>query len=185
VVNNGSAFFNPVIDPTNFPDLWYGSCTINAPGSVVGFVQMRTIGTDLAAAYEAINASSSDKVAFAPLVGKMLANGFATVLTIQNLSTTSDAHVTVDYVPSAEYIASGGSATTITIPSFTIPAGGSVLHNHRLASGANSVPGLPAGWYGSAKVTSADQPVSGFMQLTNINPSGDTTMAHDLFTRAS
>lgn len=178
--NSASYFFNPVTD-TSIPGGWFGSCRIQASGNVVAFVQMRTIGTDEAAAYEAIPAGGTDRTVFVPLVAKRLGNGFATAVTIQNLSTTNAAHVNLTYVPSSDYVTSGGSSSNMVIPNVEIPASGSLIHNHRTTSG---VPQLPEGWFGTLVVESSDQPIHAFVQLTRIGTaSGDTFMAHNAFTQ--
>ena len=184
IADNAAYYFNPVTD-LSLPEAWYGACRVSSTGSVVAFVQMRFIGTDQAAAYEAIRADGTDTVAFIPLVAKRLANGFATAVTIQNLSPTDPASVTFTYVPSPDYVAGGGSSSNIVVGPYSIPAGGSLIHNHRLG-GTGSGSGqhnLPDEWYGSLVVDSSDQPINGFVQLTNIyNSSGDDFMAHDAFT---
>lgn len=183
--DRGSYSFNPVTNMT-IPALFYGSCQVTSSADIVAFVQMRVINTGEAAAYEAIRSDTPDTAVMVPLVAKRLANGFATVVTIQNLNTTTAATVDLIYTPSAEYIASGGSSAVITIDDVTIGAGGSVLQNHRLLSGANTVPELPERWYGTLEVRS-DQPVAAFVQLTvmpSINPNvpgGDNLMAHNAF----
>ncbi|MEM2676098.1 MAG: hypothetical protein QXT10_06370 [Candidatus Bathyarchaeia archaeon] len=178
-----SFFVNPVID-TTLPDNWYGSCRISASAGVVAFVQMRVIGTDRAAAYEAIPGGSTDKKVLVPLAAKRLANGFATVINIQNLSVSASAHVTFTYIPSPEYVAGGGLSTNIVITNVEIPAGGSIQHNLRLSGAAPpAVPALPDGWYGTCIVESADQPISGFVELTMLTGEGDTYQAHTVFTQ--
>ena len=177
--NNAAYYFNPVTD-TSIPAGFFGSCVITAPANVVAFVQMRFIATGEAAAYEAIPDGGTDKKTIIPLVAKRLANGFATAVTIQNLS-NSTANVTLTYTPSPDY---GGSASPITTNT-TIPANGSLIQNHRVPSG---VPSLPDGWFGTLTVSS-DTPVNAFVQLTflrSINsglPSGDNFMAHNAFTQ--
>lgn len=181
VANNASFNINPVIDST-LPARWYGSCRIDSgTAGVVAFVQMRIIGTDRAAAYEALSANSTDKRVLVPLAAKRLANGFATVTTIQNLNVNIPARVTFTYIPSPEYVASGGSSSNIVI-SDVIPAGGSLQHNLRLPSGPAAVTQLPDGWYGTCIVQSIDQPISGIAELTFLTGAGDTYQAHNLFT---
>jgi hypothetical protein len=187
VPNNAAYYFNPVTGLTNFPTVWYGSCRLTSTaGNLVAFVQMRQIGTDNNGAYEAINASGTDKKVLVPLVSKRLGNGFATVVNVQNLNNSVAASVTFTYVPSAEYIAAGGSVTPIVVGPYTIPAGGSIQHNHRL-TGSGSGTGqhnLPDGWYGTLTASSSDQPINGIVQLTNINAqAGDTFMVHNAFTQ--
>jgi hypothetical protein len=181
ITDSASYFFNPVTDFT-IPAEFYGSCVIDSTADIVAFVQMRILATGQAAAYEAIPSSGSEQTAFIPLVAKRLGNGFATVATIQNKS-GSLATVDLTYTPSSEY---GGSSTPVEINDVEIQPYGSLLHNHRISSGAGSVPSLPDGWYGSLTVES-DQPIDSFVQLTFaafINPSipsGDTFMAHNGF----
>ena len=185
IPNNGAYYFNPVTD-MSIQANWYGACRIASTGGIVSFVQMRFVTGTNAAAYEAIKGDGTDTNAFIPLVAKRLANGFATAVTIQNLNPSSTASVTFTYVPSPDYVLSGGSASNVVVGPYTIPAGGSLIHNHRLA-GTGSGTGqhnLPDGWYGSLTVTSSNQPIHGFVQLTNIiDATGDTFMAHNAFTQ--
>ncbi len=185
VADNASYYFNPVTDSTNFPTGWYGSCMVDAGSSnVVAFVQMRTVGTDNAGAYEAINASGTNTKAFVPLVAKRLGNGFASAVTIQNLSSTTDANVTLTYTPSPDYVAAGGSATALTT-STTIPKSASLIQNQRLTTFAVGATAMPSGWFGTLTVQSTNSvAIDGFVQLTNVNnPAGDTFMAHGVFTQ--
>jgi hypothetical protein len=185
IPNNAAYYFNPVTDLT-IQASWYGACRITSTGGIVSFVQMRFVTGTNAAAYEAIKGDSTDTKVFIPLVAKRLANGFATAVTIQNINPSSTASVTFTYVPSPDYVLSGGSASNIVVGPYTIPAGGSLIHNHRLA-GTGSGTGqhnLPDEWYGSLTVSSSNRPIHGFVQLTNIiDTTGDTFMAHNAFTQ--
>lgn len=177
---NGAYYFNPVTD-TSFQGNWYGSCTLSSGGNnVVSFVQMRYVGagnTDNAAAYEAMRGNGTDKRAVFPLYQKILTDGSATAVTIQNLSSTSAANVTFVYAGLPNLPANCSASINATIP-----ANGSLIHNHRINSGANSVTQLGTNCSGSLLVTS-DQPIDGFIQLTNVNnPAGDTFMAHNAIT---
>ncbi|MGQ9547776.1 MAG: hypothetical protein ACUVWS_04000 [Roseiflexus sp.] len=182
IANNAAYYFNPVTD-TSIQAGFFGSCVITAPANVVAFVQMRFIATGEAAAYEAIPDGGTDTKTIIPLVAKRLANGFATAVTIQNLS-NSNATVSLTYTPSPDYVSAGGSANSITT-SATIPANGSLIQNHRIPT---AVPLLPDGWFGTLTVQS-NTPVNAFVQLTflkSINsglPSGDNFMAHNAFTQ--
>ena len=182
IANNAAYYFNPVTD-MSIQAAWYGACRITSTGGVVSFVQMRYVPGTNAAAYEAIKGDGTDLNAFIPLVAKRLVNGFATAVTIQNLNVASTASVTFTYIPSPDYT---GSSSNIVVGPYTIPAGGSLIHNHRLA-GTGSGTGqhnLPDEWFGSLTVTSSDQPIHGFVQLTNIiEATGDTFMAHNAFTQ--
>ncbi|CAN5859537.1 hypothetical protein BH10CHL1_BH10CHL1_03280 [soil metagenome] len=177
-----SYFFNPVTDLTNLPTDWFGSCRIDTTGfdSVV-FVQMRYVGGsngNQAAAYEAIQATGTNKTVTFPLYAKRLANGFSTAMTIQNLSTSAAANVTLTYKKGDASLPDTCNLTKQA----SIPAGGSLIQNHRLTSGANSVPELSDTCFGTLVVTSSDQPIDGFAQLTDVSgKAGDTFMAHDGF----
>jgi hypothetical protein len=179
---NASASFNPVTN-NGFTPNWVGSCKVTAPGNVVMFVQMRYVAisgvsapanTNNAAAYEGIPAGGSNKKVTIPLIAKRLPNGFATTVTIQNLSNTA-ASCQWNYQPSAE--SASQATSTVTYP---IPANGSLQHNHRLDGNGtgNGQHNLPNGWVGSLVVT-CDQAADGFAQLTYWNSQpGDSFMAH-------
>jgi hypothetical protein len=149
------------------------------------------------AAYEGIRAGGTDRVMFVPLVAKRLPNGFASVVAIQNLSTSNTANVTLYYVPATNGACPVSSCDrdsdgdvdvndTITVSGLTIPANSSIQRNHRIPSGTDSEPTLPDNWEGALRVESADQPIDGYAQLTYyINVSGDQFMAHRVFTRAT
>ncbi|MGD8997918.1 MAG: hypothetical protein PVH80_07400 [Anaerolineae bacterium] len=178
--NSASYFFNPVTD-MSIPTGFYGACTIESTANVVAFVQMRFVDTGEAASYEAMKAGGTK--ASIPLVAKRLGNGFATAATIQNLSTTSAATVDITYIPSPDYT---GSSTPLQFNDVSIPAGGSLIHNHRVTTGA--VASMPVGWFGTMVVESEGPDINAFVQLTfmpSINPGlpgGDNFMAHNAFT---
>jgi len=184
VANNESYFFNPVTD-LSLPTNWYGSCQITATGNVVAFVQMRQPGVSASAdAYAAIKGGATNTKAIVPLAAKRLANGFATVTTIQNLDTGSAATVNLTYVPSPAYVAAGGSSAPVVVNGLPIPAGGSLIRNLRLTSGAAAETALPDGWYGTLTIQSTGAPIDAFVQLTTIGAAaGDTLMAHGVFTQ--
>lgn len=181
-VGHATSFFvNPVID-NRLPTNWYGSCRIRATQDVVAFVQMRVLGTDRAAAYEAIPANIAHRKVIIPLAAKRLPNGFATVINIQNVSVSASTTLTFTYIPSPEYVAGGGNASNIVIPNVMVPPGGSIQHNLRLSGSAPpAVPALPDGWYGTCIVESSDQPIAGFVELTMLSGQGDTYQAHTVF----
>lgn len=179
VTNTASAIFNPVTDNT-IPANWYGACTIDTTGyDTVAFVQMRFVGTDRAASYEAIRADGTKTKVIVPLYMKRLANGFATAVTIQNLG-TSAATVNIAY-----QAGDGAPAScSVNVGPFQIAAGGSLIQNHRIASGANSVPSVPDNCFGSMVVTSSNaQPLEAFVQIDDLDQNtGDPFMAHNAFT---
>lgn len=185
VQDQASYVFNPVED-TRLPDNWSGACNVTLSGNASGvvFVQMRRPGvSEEFAAYEAFPATATDTRVVVPLVSKRQPNGFATVVTVQNLDTNNPAEVRFRYVPSAEYIAGGGSSSEIT-RTVTIPPGGNQQDNHRLPDG---VAGMPDRWYGTLVVEPVNpanaRPLVAYVQLTNyLGAPGDTLMAHSAFT---
>lgn len=188
VNNYGFYAFNPLNDPNNlWPANWYGACTIVAADSAtstnydtVAFVQMRyvnppdTASTDEAAAYEAIDGNSTTTKVVVPLYAKRLGNGFATVTTIQNLSPSAPANITLEYKAGA-----GAAANCTQTLTAQIPPGQNNIQNLRITSGAGSVPQLADTCTGSLVVTSSGQPIGVMVQLTNTSTSrnGDTLMA--------
>jgi len=178
IANGGSFAWNPVTN-MNFPTTWFGACKVTAPGNAVSFVQIRTItnGTnnpDDAAAYEGIPSGGTDRQVIMPLMTRQLGNGFLTVGTIQNLTNA-------DNVVTLAYSGATGNATFTA----TIPAQGSLIQNLRTGAGLpGTFAGLPDGWVGSLKVTSATGPIAGYVQLRNVvRTVGDNFMAHNAFTQ--
>jgi hypothetical protein len=192
----GSYFFNPVTDNT-MPALWFGACNIDAGAfQTAVFVQLRFVdpsnpGANLprADAHEGIALDGTDKVVIVPLWAKRLSNAFASAITILNLSTTQATNVTLDYK-------AGDGARPECHANFTksIPAGGSLIQNQRLATGTgndnpNSVPQLPADCFGSLTVTSDNTPINAFVQFDKLDDiqvqTGDVFQAQNAFTVAS
>lgn len=180
-------YFNPVVDSgfsVSVTPRFYGPCIVESPVNVVVFVQMRFVvgpaELQEAAAYEAFPLGTTARSAFFPVVAKRLSNGFATAVSIQNLDLTSSATFTLTYLP-----AGGGSPIVQT---YTVAPGGSLIHNHRIESGPNSVSFLPNGWQGGLAVES-NRPVAAFAQLTflrDVNSNlrqGDHYMAHNALLR--
>jgi hypothetical protein len=212
IFNNQGYGFNPVPTPSGADNLfpmkgWGGSCQIDAGTyNVVALVQMRYVGvaSNGAAAYEAIPVNgSTNKTLVFPLILKRLNNGFATAVAIQNLNLGTDAsaiaHVHIKYTPSpteckVDICDQNGdgvitAADTVQYDA-TIPGAGSLIKNHRLSTGPQAETTLDShgnlairdGWQGSLVVTSSDQPINGFVQITDyLHFSGDTFMAHDAF----
>jgi hypothetical protein len=181
VGNTASVFFNPVTDNTNFPDGWYGSCIVNTGTyDTAMFVQLRFVTGSRAGAYEGILGTGNDQRVVIPLYAKRLGNGFASAVTIQNLNQGAAATVNLEYKG-----ATGSAAScTQTFNNVNIPAGGSLIQNHRIADGANSVPQIEDGCFGTLTVTSSNQPIDAFVQLDFLNDGGDAFMAHNAFTVA-
>jgi len=184
VGNNELVVFNPVTD-LSIQGNWFGSCKVDGPGNLAVFVQLRKPGVDNnAAAYEGIPATGTNTTLLVPLVAKRLSNGFATAVTIQNLSASNAATVDLLYKPGAGCSCGGN----VAVNGLNIPAGGSLIRNHRLAAGGAAETALPDGWFGTLTVTSTGgtpPAIDGFVQLTDWhNPPapGDTSMAHGVFT---
>jgi len=194
VLNKAAYHFNALTSST-YPTGWYGSCTVSAPGDVVAFVQNRyvnAVGNNGAGSYEAIPANGTDKTMFVPLIAKRLANGFASVVTIQNQSNLPGL-VKLTYIPSqiecpisvCDRNADGllTSVDNIVVVDLDLAANSSIMRNHRIPSGDNYEPIMKDGWVGSLKAE-ADVPINGFVQLTNyLYTAGDTFMAHGIFTQ--
>jgi hypothetical protein len=128
-----------------------------------------------AAAYEAMPANGEKRRLTFPYIQKIPqapATGIATGVTIQNLG-GSAANVTYTY-----YNTNGTVQTTF---SCTIAANGNRIHNHRLhPEDSSCAPNLPYGWQGSLVVTSSNQDIDGFNQVTDTgNPNGDHFMAYN------
>jgi hypothetical protein len=170
--------FNPVTD-NSIPALWFGSCKIDTTGfDTVAFVQMRFVGTGKAAAYEGINGNGTNTTAIIPLYAKRLPNTFATAITIQNLSTSNTANVTLNY--------KGGEGTPATCTKTfnkSIAAGASLIQNLRIPTGSDpNAVDIPDGCFGTLTVTS-NQPIDSFVQLDFLGQTtGDPFMAHNGFT---
>lgn len=175
IPDKSAYYFNTYTDHVNFPDNWYGGCILSSTGGhkVVTFIQYRYISTADQAAYGAIPSLSTDKTLYVPLVAKRLSNGFATTATIQNLSTTNTATMTLTYTPS-------GGGTSIVRPGVTIPPGASIIRNFR--QGGTEAPDMPDGWVGTLKVSS-DQPIQAYLANTYTTPpTGDRFAAYQGFT---
>lgn len=181
VKNTASVFFNPAPDDSGYPAEWYGSCVVNTGSfDTAMFVQMRFVTGDRADAYEGILGTGTNKRVVVPLYAKRLENTFASAITIQNLNESSAANVTLEYKGAA-----GSDASCTKTSTTSIPAGGSLIQNQRIADGPNSVPDIADGCVGTLTVTSSDQPIDAFVQLDFTGQGGDAFMAHDAFTVAT
>lgn len=183
VNQSATYFFNPVTD-NSMAGGFFGACRIDTTGyDTVAFVQMRMVNGSEAAAYEALPGDSTNQVVTVPLYAKRLSCGFATAVTIQNVNASTDAHVDLVY--------KGGeglpNTCSLTQRNVTIPAGGSLIQNHRLGqSGPGAVPELGDACFGTLTVTSHDQPIEAFVQLTTIGCAvGDSLMAHTALTQST
>jgi hypothetical protein len=219
--NNEGYGFNPVVLPGGADGLfpmakpWGGTCQIDAGTyNIVALVQLRYVGVynQGTASYEALPISGTNKTVVVPLVAERLANGFATVVTVANLTTTVGGSATVNlkYTPSSVaaecppylpwpdttppvppaqrvYVCDKNhdgvvDANDVIEYSATIAPGGSLILNHVVRGSTQEETHLPDRWQGTLVVTSADQPINGFVQLRDyLNSAGDSYMAHDAF----
>jgi hypothetical protein len=206
-VRNGTAIpdkgaffnFNPVtatdVNANGFPPAWFGPCTVDTGSfNTALFIQMRVVGKEgegnyRAGAYEGINMNGTNKKIVIPLYARRLANGFVSNVTIQNLSTTATANITLAYVGNSALTNPSPAQCTVTY-NRTIPPNGAQLENHRVPNNVpNSTPDIPEKCYGTLTVTS-DQPIDAFVQLDQLDDlspppagrqSGDRFMAHNAF----
>jgi hypothetical protein len=181
IKNTASVFFNPAPENSGYPADWYGSCIVTTePFQTAMFVQMRFVTGSRAGAYEGIPGTGSAQRVVIPLIAKRLANTFASAVTIQNLSETADANVTLSYKGAID--GTNNTAPCTTEFNATIPAGGSIIENHRVPDGVtNSVPEIDDLCVGSLTVTSSNQPIDAFVQLDFTGQGGDAFMAHTAF----
>lgn len=178
IKNTASVFFNPAPTDSGYPEKWYGSCVVNTGTfQTAMFVQMRFVGGDRAGAYEGILGTGTNQRVIIPLYAKRLGNSFASAVTIQNLNEGAAANVTLEYKGGEGAAAS----CTQTFSNVSIPAGGSLIQNHRIPDGPNSVPQLADGCFGTLTVT-GNQPLDAFVQLDFTQQGGDAFMAHGAFT---
>ncbi len=134
VKNTASVFFNPAPEDSGYPAEWYGSCIVNTGTyDTAMFVQMRFVTGDRAGAYEGILGTTTAQRVVVPLIAKRLQNTFASAVTIQNLNESAEASVTLDYKGVID--GTSNSAPCTTSFSRTIPAGGSIIQNHRVPNG--------------------------------------------------
>jgi hypothetical protein len=188
VKNTASVAFNPAPEGSGYPAEWYGSCIVNSPNhDTAMFVQMRFVTGDrpgAAGAYEGILGTGTDRRVVVPLIAKRLENTFASAVTIQNLNEGAAANVTLDYKGAIDGEPTNTAPCTKTISNISIPAGGSIIQNHRVGDDqANSVPQIADLCVGSLTVTSSDQPIHAFVQLDFTGQTaGDPFMAHNAFT---
>jgi hypothetical protein len=179
---SASFFFNPVTD-LQIPAEWFGACTVNSGTfQTAVFVQLRTVEGSRAGAHEGIPLDSTATTAVIPLYAKRLTNGFASAVTVLNLSGSATANVTLSYLAGE---GKGGECTATV--NKTIAPGGSLIQNHRINGNPNSVPELADNCFGTLTITS-DQPIHAFAQLDltdellEPDPGGDPFQAHNAFT---
>jgi len=183
IANNANYEFNSAsLSTTDSPAGWHGSCVvstttndkdlavavfvrhINNPdnGGGAGFVGIpNPVGADV----------DKYKTITLPYLNKRLANGVATVISVENLGAT-EATVTLTYKASEEY---AGTPQSLVIPNVKIQPGEALVRNYRMTgTDAIAEPGLPDTWFGSLTITS-NQPLQAFTFVTNfLNSLGDT-----------
>jgi hypothetical protein len=200
-VNASSFEFNPALLVSQggvapeWPADWRGSCRLDTGGHETAvFLQMRWIGKEAegnerAGAYEAVPLDGTSKTVMVPLYLRRLSNGFASNVTILNLSETQPANVTLAYKALEPDYDPAKCSETFTRQ---IPPGGALFQNHRVENGVDdSVPEVEENCQGTLRVTSSDQPIDAFVQIDQLEiglgipvpprVSGDRFMAHNVF----
>ncbi len=168
---NASFVFNPRIDP-QCPTGSQGSAIVTASGNVVVLVNQLQAGADAALSYNGVRTDGTDKTALSPVTFSRLANGFSTVITVQNLDLAASATITFTYTPNT---ACAGCATFSK--TMTAAAGGNVIQNHRLPQGVGPTDHpLPAGWFGSARITS-NRPIAAVVNQLDLSHPGDGSLS--------
>lgn len=175
--NNGTWVVNPRAN-SEFPVGSFGAAKITASANVVAIVNQLVNEpphlSDSALSYNAIRADLVGQTVVAPLIMSRLPNGYSTVFTVANLT---DSEGTCDFSYNGDV---GYGSSDFTVTGVTLPAGGSIVHNHRLSS--PSTHNLPADWYGAATVE-CTQPVAGVVnQLQSGVASGDADLSYNAFT---
>jgi hypothetical protein len=159
--NNATWIVNPRGNAA-FPVGSQGPVKISATGNVVAIVNQlknETTATTSPSAmsYNAIPTNLTGRKVMAPFIASRLSNGYSTVFAVANLTGIAG---TCDF--------------TYTPDGSILPAGGSILHNHR-----NAV--LPPNWQGSVSAT-CTQPVGGFVNEIQNGGTGDPDMSYNAFT---
>lgn len=163
---NASYVFNPRVDLT-CPTGSQGSAIVTASGNVVVLVNELQAGSAAAMSYNGVRTDSTNKTALSPVTFSRLANGYSTVMTVQNLNLSASGTVTFTYTPNT---LCGGCLSYTAV--MTTTAGGNAIQNHRLSAGQP----LPAGWYGSTKITS-DQPIAAVVNQLDLSHPGDGSLS--------
>lgn len=178
LADNGTWTVNPrqnVLFPTDS----YGAAKITAGGNVVAIVNQldnETTATtsDSALSFNAMRADLTGQTVVAPLIMSRLPNDYSTVFTIANLT---DVAGTCDFTYKGDV---GYGSSDVTVTGVTLPAGGSIVHNHRL-DGAGTHE-LPVDWYGAATVV-CTQPAAGMVNSLQQGALGDADTSYNAFTQ--
>ncbi len=180
---NGSFTFNTLFDRGSdgemlFPGPYFGACSIeSATGkNFTTLVLHRYTNKPDQGAFGALPGTTTGTTMYIPLVAKVLPNGFATAITIQNLG-DADAHLVMRYAGTVE---GTGERIDVELDDVVIPAGRSLIHNFRLNETLQAE-GIPAGFVGTLVVTS-DQPIGSYIANTYLRGTGDQFMAYTGFT---
>jgi len=174
LADNATWIVNPRSNSA-FPVASYGAAKITASANVVAIVNQLVNeppnSGDSALSYNAIPTNLTGTKVVVPLIMSRLANNYSTVLTIANLTNTAG---TCDFTYSPDASVGGSD---VTVNSVTLPAGGSIVHNHRYA-GTHALSAL---WYGAASVV-CTQPVAGVVNQLQSGGSGDPDLSYNAFT---
>jgi hypothetical protein len=179
LANNMTWVVNPRAND-DFPVGSYGAAKITAAGDVVAIVNQLVNEpphqADSALSYNAIRTDLMGQTVEAPLVMSRLPNGYSTVLTVANLTDTAG---TCDFMYKGDV---GYGSSDVTVMSIDLPAGGSIVHNHRLASSSTNEHDLPVDWFGAATVECTEAVAGVVNQLQSGVASGDADLSYNAFT---
>ena len=178
LANNGTWTVNPRQN-SDFPEGSFGAAKITASADVVAIVnqldnETSATTSDSALSFNAFPANLTGTRVEVPLIMSRLPNGYSTVLTVANLTDTAG---TCDFHYKGD---PGYGSSNVDVTGVTLPAGGSIVHNHRLdGTGSHE---LPADWYGAATVECTQPAAAIVNQLDADATSGDADLSYNAFT---
>lgn len=176
LANNATWTLNPR-GSSEWPVDSYGAAKIQASGDVVAIVNQLVNeppnSKPSALSYNAIPTNITGQTVVVPLIMSRLANGYSTVMTVANL-TNSAGTCDITYKPDPSL-----SLTDTVVTGITLPASGSILHNHRLDGSTTHQ--LPTNWFGAA-VVECDRAVGGVVNQLQSGGAGDPDLSYNAFT---
>jgi hypothetical protein len=126
-----------------------------------------------ALSYNAIPTNIAGQKVVVPLIMSRLTNGYSTVLTVANLTDTAGT-CSFTYKPDPSL-----GLTDVVVTGVTLPASGSILHNHRLDG--TTTHQLPPNWFGAA-IVQCDRAVGGVVNQLQAGAPGDPDLSYNAFT---
>ena len=169
------------LNPRGNPD-WpvgsFGAAKIHSTGGNVVAIVNQLVNEPpnsrpSALSYNAIPANITGQTVVVPLIMSRLSNNYSTVLTVANL-TDQAGSCNFTYKPDPSL-----SLADTVVTGVTLPASGSIVHNHRL-SGAGTHE-LPSSWYGAA-IVECNRAVGGVVNQLQAGGAGDPDLSYNAFT---